>query len=884
MYPQQTMENLLKGSSKFYYVKLRNEGKLLDSNDLFCSEVSTNKQTIFTHLIEEAEQDNFLQVLQNCKTFPGKAFKLECMLQTPAGKKMVAWEFTGAMQQNTMVIEGLGTVREFENNIWDYIIKHKLTQLHYESLFHQNPDAVYSFDPLGNFVSCNNATEALTGYPVTELLNTSFAPLIHPEDVHLALENFQATINGSPRNLDLKLITKKGETKNIFVNVFPIVQNNIITGVYGISKDITDKVAAETKLALQNASLSKAENELKRLMYASMDVICSFDLAGNFIQVSEASQTVLGYSPQELIGTNTLPLIYKEDHGVTLENIIRLHTSGNPVKFRNRYKHKNGKIVTIAWSMKLVKEEGTMYGVGRDVSEKIEAEQNLELSEQRFRTLVQNGADIVGIINEKGIYTYVSPSTKTILGHDAEELIGKNAINYVHPDDQEVARKGLKEVLQKEETRINKFRFLDSSNQWRWIETIASNQLHNPAIQGIVINSRDITERQLQEENLHRTLNHLKLFESIILHSKEAIMIMDALDFTKSGPKIQFVNKAFCDMTGFSAEELIGNRPAILQGSNTNRQAIARMHEAMVKGDTCNEELLNYKKNGETFWCDISVAPVSVNSNQITYFIATRRDITQKKKNEREKELLIEELTKSNNDLRQFTYITSHNIRSPLSNLMGLLQLINFDKLCDENKKFFHFFKTSTLQLNQTITDLMSILVIKNQADIEQNTLNIAAEIEIAKTTLCNIIAESNATIKVHLLQQEIMFNSAYFHSIILNLLTNAIKYRNTRRNLVIDIRSYVVNDYTIIKVRDNGIGIDLNRYRDRVFGLYQRFHSNVDGKGLGLFIIKSQVTALGGKIEVESEVGKGTTFTLSFKNPAFLISGKTRYVEEVIA
>jgi len=108
--------------------------------------------------------------------------------------------------------------------------------------------------------------------------------------------------------------------------------------------------------------------------------------------------------------------------------------------------------------------------------------------------------------------------------------------------------------------------------------------------------------------------------------------------------------------------------------------------------------------------------------------------------------------------------------------------------------------------------------------------------------------------------------NKAYFESIILNLLTNSIKYRSKDRKLVIEITSTKINNTIVIIFKDNGIGINLKRNKDKIFGLYQRFHNYPDSKGLGLYLVKSQIESMGGTISIESEVNKGTTFTLTFK------------------
>jgi signal transduction histidine kinase len=145
---------------------------------------------------------------------------------------------------------------------------------------------------------------------------------------------------------------------------------------------------------------------------------------------------------------------------------------------------------------------------------------------------------------------------------------------------------------------------------------------------------------------------------------------------------------------------------------------------------------------------------------------------------------------------------------------------------------------------------------------------------EIYVTTIDNVlkqlsIAVDDNTVKINYEFSNapfVLFTPAYLESILLNLFTNAIKYQSPKRKLKIDIVSSNVDDFVILKFKDNGIGIDTEKYKDKLFKLYQRFHDNPDGKGLGLYLVKSQLEALGGSISIESKVDKGTTFIIKFR------------------
>ena len=260
--------------------------------------------------------------------------------------------------------------------------------------------------------------------------------------------------------------------------------------------------------------------------------------------------------------------------------------------------------------------------------------------------------------------------------------------------------------------------------------------------------------------------------------------------------------------------------------------------------------------------------PITNQEGDHSHWISIQRDITEEKKQEKEKEQLIRELTQNNKDLKQFSYITSHNLRAPLSNLTGLLNLI--EEIPIENqelKEIINGFSISTHLLNDTINDLVKVIIIKDNTSISKEEVLIKDVFENVFSQLGFLISLHKPILKIEFDKVSILnVNKAYLESILLNLFTNSIKYKSPKRKLRIFVSSTEVNNEIVLIFRDNGIGIDLDRNKDKIFGLYQRFHNYPDSKGLGLYLVKSQVESMGGSISVVSEVDKGTAFTIVFK------------------
>jgi PAS domain S-box-containing protein len=373
---------------------------------------------------------------------------------------------------------------------------------------------------------------------------------------------------------------------------------------------------------------------------------------------------------------------------------------------------------------------------------------------------------------------------------------------------------------------------------------------------------QDITKQKVEEQRL-------KLLETVLTNTRNSIIITEPLAFEGNIPKILYANPAFYKMTGYDNDEIIGKSPNLFNGPNSNDIQYRKLIQAIQERSECEIETISYKKTKEEYWINFSMLPVFNIEDELTHWISIQRDITENKKQEIEKEQLIRELTKNNKDLQQFSYITSHNLRAPLSNLTGLLNLLEDIKIENpELKEILDGFSKSTHLLNDTISDLVKVIVIKENPTVQKESINLNEVFENIFSQLDFLIGIQKPILNINFTNAPILkINKSYLESILLNLLTNSLKYRSPNHPLKISITSEEVNEKIIIIFKDNGIGIDLERNKDKIFGLYQRFHSHREGKGLGLYLVKSQVEAMDGTINIESEIDKGTTITITFNN-----------------
>lgn len=245
------------------------------------------------------------------------------------------------------------------------------------------------------------------------------------------------------------------------------------------------------------------------------------------------------------------------------------------------------------------------------------------------------------------------------------------------------------------------------------------------------------------------------------------------------------------------------------------------------------------------------------------------KDTTQRMQAEKEKERIIDDIMQRNKDLEQFAYIISHNLRLPVANIIGLTEVLKNEELSDLLKKeFVASIYDSAQKLDEVVTDLNHVLTVRREVDKNKYFVHFQSLVDDISDSIRNIIESSGAEVTTDFSDIEGLFTlKGYLYSVFYNLISNSIKYRNPSVKLKISIVSYRDNGKIILEFTDNGSGIDLEKHRSSLFGLYKRFHQNIEGKGMGLYMVKSQVESLGGKISVKSNPDVGTTFRIEFNN-----------------
>lgn len=248
--------------------------------------------------------------------------------------------------------------------------------------------------------------------------------------------------------------------------------------------------------------------------------------------------------------------------------------------------------------------------------------------------------------------------------------------------------------------------------------------------------------------------------------------------------------------------------------------------------------------------------------------IGTHTDITSQVENEKKIRNSLDTVTKQNNKLRNFAHIVTHNLKEHAGNFESLLTFYDEAETKEDKEELIGYLKTLSQSLGTTISNLNQIVTVESKQEITIEKINVNSYVKRAIKLLEVVIKDSNTKIINDIDDNlDVFFSPAYMESIIQNLMTNAIKYKHPERDPIIEIKSTTYNENIVIKITDNGLGVNLNKFGKDIFGLYKTFHTNQNSEGVGLYLIKSQLESLGGTIDLASVVDVGTSFIITIPN-----------------
>lgn len=479
-------------------------------------------------------------------------------------------------------------------------------------------------------------------------------------------------------------------------------------------------------------------------------------------------------------------------------------------------------------------------------------------------------SSIVAITDQKGIIKYVNENFCKISKYSSEELIGQDhrIINSGHHSGEFI--KGLWTTIASGKVWKGQLKNKAKDGTYYWVDTTIVPFLNsnNRPYQYVAIRS-DITDRKKGEEDLRETLKEVSDY-------KYALDEAAILAITNQKGIIKYVNENFCKISKYSSEELLGQDHRIINSGHHPKEFIRELWTTIANGKVWKGELKNKAKDGTFYWVDTTIVPFLNNKGKPYQYVAIRSDITERKRGEDQikenNKRAIEHahvLEFKNTQLVDFCNIVSHNLRGPLINISMLIDYIKqTDKELDRTEGLLKL-KPVVDHLMDVFNELVESIQVKQDTEIKSDKIDLKDCINRILRGFETQIKAYEAEIRLELEREPVvLFPQKYMESIVTNLISNALKYKSPDRKPVIIIKTERTgNNAIVLSISDNGLGIDLVLHKDQIFKIRKTFHKHSEARGFGLFMIKTQIEAMGGKIWAESQPNIGTTFFIEFKN-----------------
>ena len=483
-------------------------------------------------------------------------------------------------------------------------------------------------------------------------------------------------------------------------------------------------------------------------------------------------------------------------------------------------------------------------------------------SELRFRTIFNQAAIGMARVDSKSsTILETNARFQELMGYSEEELIGKGNLDISHHEDIAFNSDFTQQLIANEirEYALTK-RLVRKNGEIIWIKlNVSPLWAEGEEATSHIALVEDISEKIKAEKLLK---DNEKRFRSLVENSNEIILIVDELS------NVKYFSPSLAKISKYEVIDFAAN--GVLHYIHPDDHELLR-HKVEIAhqkpGKPISDIILRVKDAEENwFWVNSTLTNM-LHVDHVNGFVVNLRDITEKREAELNLVKSYELVMEQNKRLLNFAYIVSHNLRSHASNMESILELYDSEESDLERAVYIDLLHKVSKNLDQSLYDLNEVVSISTNIDLKIEQINIKKVLKQTLEILSLQIRNKDARIINEVpAEMQVAFNSAYMESVLLNFITNALRYSSEARQPEIHIKGYLEDQKWVLEITDNGIGIDLKKHHDKLFGLYKTFSGRKDARGVGLFITKNQIEAMGGTVEVTSKLAKGTTFKVYFK------------------
>ena len=844
-------------------------GRIIDLNEkalsLFCRSTEDFNNLKRTDIFpSNAIKDLNLQLEKSISSEPAST---DSFIINKEGKKIPIHIDTSVVKENGSVvfvetISGNNDVTKAESALTtaEKLLNKSVDE--YQTLFDNANDAILLIKD-ESIVNVNSKALEMFRCTKQEIVGKTtsvFSPELQPDgskSIERTKEKTVQVLNGQPQLFEWKC--KRNDSSLFDAEVsMNLATINGETYIQAIIRDISRKkqVELETKI-----SLSSLLKNLPGIAYR-----CKNDKNWTMEFINEGCLNLTGYKSTQLVNNNNLSyadLIHPEDRDMIWNSVQDAIKEKKSFQFVYRIITSNNKIKWV-WEQGngVFSEDGKLLaleGLINDITEQKLIEEALQQSEAKFRSLVEESLVGVYIIQE-GKFSYVNPRCAEIFGYNTDEILsGKTIADLAYEKDLNIVQENIRRRLAGEIKSIHySFRGKKKDNTIIDVEVMGSITIYDgsPAVIGTV---QDVTER-------NKVNRELRKLSRAVEQSSASIIITD------TEGKIEYVNPKFCELTGYTSDEILGEKPKILEYAHSSLSNSKDLLETIKQGDEWRGEFLNKKKNGESFWEFASISPVKNSEGEIINYLIIKEDITGRKEAEKELQLAKKRAEEMNKLKSIFLANMSHELRTPMVAILGYSDVLRKELDNSSLQEMSEEIYDSSRRLMNTLNLLLDLSRIEaNRAVINYTEIDVGKVVAEEFGIYESLAKRKNLQYKMDLPEEPFvtLLDERMLRQIVNNLAGNAVKFTNNGEiKLTVKKEKDEQKNNIIIQISDTGIGIPKSSQKI-IFEAFRQisegFNRNFEGIGLGLTVTKKFVEMMNGEIEIESEPGQGTTFTVSF-------------------
>ncbi|HEX8549456.1 MAG TPA: PAS domain-containing protein [Cytophagaceae bacterium] len=748
----------------------------------------------------------------------------------------------------------------------------------YKKVINSSEQIIAAMDTEFNYLVMNSAYKnefkRIFGVEIEEGQNMKEALLHLPEERENAVKVWSKAMQGQTYSVVHEFGDARLGRKIYQINTSPLVdERGIIFGATQSAVDITDKATAEDLLS---RVLNASQNGIQ--VYKSIRNEKNEIIDFQWLLVNDAMLSMWGKKREEIIGNRMLKVF----PGVKESDLFDFYTIGTTSEiYINKEIYYNHDGLDHWFDLSAIKFEDGFILSAQDVTQQKKAEMvlkqtNVELEQKviertaqiekerqnMYNLFRQAPSAVAALYGPTHIYELANELYQKIFNRTEEQLIGRT-VKEVFP---EIDGQGIVELFDNVYSNgqpyiankfLAKFDRTGSGKLEEGYFTFIAQPITDETgkVERILVHAMETTDEvraiQLVEESEDR-------FRTL------ADNMPNLAWMANPDGGIFWYNKRWYEYTGTTAEEMEGWGWQSVHDADQLPTVIERWKESIASGIPFEMVFPLKGHDGEFRPYLTRVVPIRIESGEIVRWFGTNTDIS-------ELENKNKQLLKINADLDNFIYTASHDLKAPISNIEGLIAGLpeSVTRETNESKEFQYIMQMVNKSIDRfktTIQDLTDISRVQRNIAEDEDEIDICEILENIKVSLKNEIEEASAVITQELDScPKVNYSKRNFRSILYNLISNSLKYKAFDRTAIINIKAKTEGEFIILTFKDNGLGIESSKI-NHIFGMFKRFHNHVEGSGVGLYIVKRIVENNGGKIEVDSKVGEGTTFTVYLK------------------